>query len=400
MTPNVIIQTTGEMERKYRQISIDTPVYTDSVPEEYKNVDFLILAPGLPEFGNMSALVEWKYQGITPKFILRTDEYNYTSYEGDQKYNETTVCRYRKNTGIDLYSMGIFITEDPEKYDEIKNLEFRRFYDNNMAGKHIFISYCYEIDNMIMHVNRILGYHHGGFYKDGINDLVFMTGYFYSKSRKLLRIKNDCMAKGYNLMYYKKYTSEPIVGHYDERNTKTCTLIQMRNIDNNDVQVLMQKSDPYVFITGDQSLSEAISHNKKISYEVLTHKEKLYNSLLYIAELLGLPKVMKIFQETYEQEVINFDDIYNNDEFTTFNNFIKSYLDIRVNYVGMLKRFKLYLDNPDNIDADEKFINSLIADINIDKSKITKYFDVIRSIFMKCLQNHDTKLLWTSAQVK
>lgn len=68
------------------------------------------------------------------------------------------------------------------------------------------------------------------------------------------------------------------------------------------VNILMKTSDPFVLMTGDQSLSEAISNNKIFLYQTMWWKQPLYKNLLTeVGKVLGYENPLYIFLAMQEK---------------------------------------------------------------------------------------------------
>lgn len=82
------------------------------------------------------------------------------------------------------------------------------------------------------------------------------------------------------------------------RSQKTLRIITRSKIAHCDFETCLLMSQPLTLITGDQSLSEAISTDKIILYELYRHKIGLGQSLIKLANKLALPLVAEYFTHT------------------------------------------------------------------------------------------------------
>ena len=89
--------------------------------------------------------------------------------------------------------------------------------------------------------------------------------------------------------------------------TKNCTFINPFPLKHKDFVALMQYSGPLVLVTGDMSLSEAISLKRAFIYDIEPHKKEFYTTFtewLQINEYLHLAAYLKNAQALPSTEVM------------------------------------------------------------------------------------------------
>jgi hypothetical protein len=98
--------------------------------------------------------------------------------------------------------------------------------------------------------------------------------------------QNPKVIEGYRIEFWNKNSGEmqrlevPEFEQKEEANTKVIRIINGFPFTPETMNILMKASDEFVMVTGDQSLSEAISNKKIFIYQTMWWKEVLWESLL------------------------------------------------------------------------------------------------------------------------
>lgn len=399
VTPNVIIYTDDKTAKFFEALDINIPIFTSNIPEFYQNADINLLTP------TTKLYTQRKIKG---KFNIEIHEYVGFRHKDSLRESFESRCGYRTDAGLSFDSIGIFIEKDTSRFNKFNNLSFLRFFNTYLSSSKLFFGYVSQYNMSSSYIQLILQFHNHGYYGN-INNIAICTRYHDDdvidinwKNQNFIKYASD---NGYNIRIifdYKLYPNNSYES-FNPNNTKTLTILNVKGILYEDVQHLLYLSDPFVFITGDQSLSDAISLNKRFIYEALGHKRELYNSLYVLVDLLNLSQIKQlwltllpptyiskfilpnIIDNTYLQTVYNL--IYNHTEFNVLNSFIRENFDIETNLIGMMKRFKTYFNNPEQIHHDYDFIIDLLQGIDLSEYTIQiiqNYFEFITLIFDKC----------------
>lgn len=80
---------------------------------------------------------------------------------------------------------------------------------------------------------------------------------------------------------------------YDSKVGKNCKIYFPGSVSKSDFDNLRQASNDFICVTGDQSISEAISNEKIFAYEALSHKNQFFRNLVAFAKKHHLDKAAR-----------------------------------------------------------------------------------------------------------
>lgn len=373
----------------------------EALPEEFSNSDFLMYTPYQAACKPGSPL----YIDTKPKFTISISEYQDWKHENTMRELEKLTCHYCGSSGVFFDTLGIFIDHHIEKYKHIEGEAFKEFFISHVKDSHIFFGYAFDELNSFGFIYLVLLFYKFNLYPNPKNSITIFSRFRLSKYRiekyDFFRLAKE---NGYNIRIYENY--KDLNGnnyiYTQPGNIKTLTVINTSDIQYNDIQYIMKISDRFTLITGDQSVSDAISHNKVFVYEALSHKIKFKNAIDFIVDLLNLSDIYTLWNNLINgRSIMSVDPgdanlefisniynlIYNTDDFAILNNYSKENFDIMPNIIGMLKRFKFYLNNPDNLIQDRELLINLTQKVSIDNDVVDLYFKFIENIFDKCSPN-------------
>jgi hypothetical protein len=125
-------------------------------------------------------------------------------------------------------------------------------------------------------------------------DLFFVTKYGSELEIQVNALKERLIAEGYSkIVIYDMANQEEKVLHDNGSNGKVYRVIHAKMLEHEEMIALLGLSDDLAHVTGDQSLGEAISANKIISYECLPHKLILLSAYQNLANALKLSEKCK-----------------------------------------------------------------------------------------------------------
>lgn len=398
ITPNIVIVTPYDMEEKYNKLMDGLPVFNDIndiYDTTYKTPDFLIYAP---RYHGSEENVD---EGINANFNVIIDEYNLSK----KPSRKNSPCFYQRDSGLNIKYSGIFIDRNPARFNLIKDDRLRNFYQEYVYNNISFVLYTSGLNYLPAIVKTTLLFHNYGFY--GTNSSFIQSGIKDSK-RLVYFISGDYLLSSYNLRaifqkyryncYLVDFTNNVIFAknfnhlkYYDPVNEKEVFFVNI-SFNYEDMQYLIGASNPLILINGDQSLSDAVSWNKRFIYDNLEHKSNLNRELHKIIDDLNLVNVnftyecftliMENMQKVEDYNFLTdlFNAIYNNNDFAALNDFIMNTSDITFNIIGLLKRYKLYLTNPQTIQDDKNFLARYLPSTDTDKYFANLSKDISNSI--------------------
>ena len=378
ITENIIIVTPYDMEQKYDKLANEIPVFNDIddvYDTTYKTPDFLIYCPRY--YGSEYNADE----GIDAKFTVIIDEYNLS------KTPSRTIGPhiYQRDSGLNIKYSGIFIDRNLGRFNLIRDTNLRNFYQQYVDKNLSFVLYTSGFNFLPAILKTTLMFHNYGFY--GMNSkrlIYFVPGDYLLGSYNLRKIfqkyRYNCYLVDFrnDVIFAKNFGH---LKHYDPINAKDVFLVNT-SFNYDDMQYLIGRSNQLILINGDQSLSDAVSWNKSFIYDRLEHKSNLNKELHKIIDTLNLVNVRfsyncfnMIMQDMQRAEDYNFlvdlfNSIYNSSDFTALNDFIINTSDITPNIIGLLKRYKLYLTDPNFIDKDKHYLASYLP-----STSVNNYFD-------------------------
>lgn len=380
ITPNIVIVTPYDMEEKYNKLMDGLPVFNDIddvYDTTYKNPDFLVYAP---RYHGSEENVD---EGIHANFNVIIDEYNLSKNPS----RKNAVRFYQRDSGLNIKYSGIFIDRNPSRFNSIRDDRLRNFHQEYVSNNISFVLYTSALNYLPAILKTTLLFHNYGFYGTNSKRLVYFISGDYLLSSYNLRLifrkyRYNCYLVDFtnNVIFAKNFSH---LKHYDPVNEKEVFFVNI-SFDYADMQYLIGTSNSLILINGDQSLSDAVSWNKRFIYDNLEHKSNLNRELHKIINDLNLVNInfsydcfTSIMQDMQKVEDYNFltdlfHAIYNNNDFLALNDFITNTCDITLNIIGLLKRYKSYLTNPQTIQNDKIFLSRYLPSIDTDK-----YFDSI-----------------------
>lgn len=395
VTQNVLVIGQPHTVRGLNQIDASIPTLDVSpleklndIDEPWVNPDYMIITPYILSCKLVNNSI-YPGRNIRPKLSIVVDEYTAFNHEGSLHIETEVSCRLCRSSGLFYDSMGIFVDRNTERFDKINDSVFKKFFEQHMKKSKIYFGYAYLAENAFGFIYLVLRMN------KHVKENITIFSRFSQQNSWDDKLFVKCAKEyGYNITIFSHYR---VVYTFDgNKSKKRLIIVNTANIPYDDIQYIMRISNKFALVTGDQSFSDAISHNKVFIYETLDHKvnfKQTIDFLINAVDLVDIKELWKLVAANNDSDVvINVDNgtpdstitkisdlIYKTDSFNIFNNIIKDNFDIQPNMVGMLKRLHIYKNNPQNIDEDEKYLRSYI-----NSGLLDEYFNHMRKIMNKC----------------
>lgn len=395
--------------------NINTFDIAGELPDNLRTPDFFIATPFVPPTGPVNIKEVYPQSNLESKFKLIVNEYNITSHETYLNYEDKSTCAYYKSSGLFYEYMGIFIDKNPWRFNTLTNQNFKRFFDKYVNNSQVFFGYAHELENSSSYINLILLFYSHGFYSRYNKNITIFSRFipellFSDPELSNITYIDHAKRLGYNINVISHFDDlgQPRYQYHSPENTKTLIVVNSSGISYEDMQYIIGISDKFVCITGDQSLSDAISYDKSFVYESKRHKTKLYESMITLAALIGCSNIVKLWKTLYNEaayieerstvyvpeelndpEILSkmYETIYNSGQFEKFNAFIRENFDIAPNLVGLIKRIKTYLSNPQQLESEKTYFYDLFVSHYLNPEHVDQYFSNMESVINRCINN-------------
>ena len=288
------ILTPQELKGKIKAREIDVGLLIESPVFTYELIDEIDAALAL-------------LQGMIP--LIMVTEYGQNSsvsredFACQQTYR-TTQCKHIQFTKM-IYSgfsreadeQGILVSDallHPASAEILVNQLDEKIRTSLLMGldlasyqstKSLSMQYSHDFSERSVRLQKTSAHHflkvHSEFCKthDKAQDIVMVGKDMVSKKNALMEIKDKLMADGFTrVSFFNADTSVEEVYYESDVPGKTYRVVYTSGMTHASMMACMALSGPLTGATGDQSLSEALSANKMMIYECLSHKKEFINN--------------------------------------------------------------------------------------------------------------------------
>lgn len=248
-------------------------------------------------------------EAATPLYtLLRIGEYSRTGMAGlgpDETYERSGPGDDELGIFVDegLYHFGCKLfeagkTSSPETVERLENTQLKSLIETH-PGR-LYFGYANGIIAGIQFIKDIFTIENGE--ETNISVCLPQPEYFdldfsyYIEHILELAKEHHCSVEIWTPGSIENPSLSLLAGHEDPESKKKISLFIPLRVSHNDFISLLAASEPFTLITGDQSLSEALSIGKSISLQTLRHKKALLSNLISLSSKLGLTKVQALLE--------------------------------------------------------------------------------------------------------